>query len=73
VAVLDTLHIRSEYVDATSDEALLDSVDPWLVRMTEQLLKKQQLSHQVETAYNQVDTPARCTFVSDERHAKVTA
>ena len=72
LAVRDTLHRHSEYIDATSDEALLDSIDPSLAHVTEQLLKRQRLS-QVETAHDQVDTPARRTFVSDERHAKVTA
>jgi hypothetical protein len=61
-----------EYVRSTSDEALLDSVDPSLVNVTAQIRKKQCIS-QVILLYDQLDAPARRTFVSDERYAKVTA
>ena len=40
--------------------------------MTERLAKRQQIS-QVKTEYEQIDSPARRTFVSDERHTKVSA
>ena len=72
---LETINVfpnRFEYLDAMSDEALLDSIDPSLANVTEQLQKRQRMS-QVETVYDQLDTPARRTFVSDERHLKVSA
>jgi hypothetical protein len=36
-------------------------------------LTKRQRSSQVETVYEQINAPARRTFVSDEQHAKVSA
>ena len=68
----DLLVHRSEYLDATSDEALLDSIDPSLAHTAEHLRKRLRLS-EVETTLEQIDIPARRTFVSDERHAKVSA
>ena len=64
---------RFEYMDATCDDAILDSIDPSLVRLNEQLYKRQRVIAQTETVYDQTDTPSRRTFVSDERHLKVTA
>ena len=60
-----------EYLEADSDEALLDSIDPSLAR-TAEALQRHRIS-QADTIYDQVDTPARRTFVSDERHVKVSA
>jgi hypothetical protein len=59
-------------VDSTSDKALLDSVDTSLVDDTAQIRKKECVS-QFIPVYDQLDTHVRRTFVSDERHAKVTA
>jgi len=64
--------MRYEYLDPNSDEALLHEIDPSLVLMTERLTKRQRIS-QVETVFEQADAPARRTFVSDERHTKVSA
>ena len=63
---------RSEYLDAGADEALLHSIDPSLAHTAERLHKHYHMS-QVATNYDQQDTPARRTFVSDERHVKVSA
>jgi hypothetical protein len=63
---------RSEYIDAKSDVALLDSVDPSLAQTQERLQQTYRVS-QIETVYDQLDTPARRTFVSNKRHAKVSA
>ena len=63
-----------EYLDVASDDAYLDSIDPSLVRLGDQLYQRQKrFASQVETMYEQTDTPGRRTFVSDERHMKVTA
>ena len=55
-----------EYLDAESDEALLDSIDPSLVHVSQRIAE-------VDTVYEQQDLPSRRTFVSMERHAKVSA
>ena len=65
-----------EYMDVeiSSDDAYMDSIDPSLVRLGERQQQKQsRVTAQVETAYHQTDMPGRRTFVSDERHTKVTA
>ena len=71
---------RSEYIDSGSDEALLDSIDPSLAHTAECLHNRYCVSRtstrtasQVETIYDHLDTPARRTFVSNERHVKVSA
>ena len=64
-------HQPFEYLEADSDDALLDSVDPSLARTAETL--QQHRIAQTYTIYDQVDTPARRTFVSDDRHVKVSA
>ena len=61
-----------EYVDAESDDALLHSIDPSLVRVGQVLFERRRIT-EVETIYNQQDLPARRTFVSTERHVKVSA
>jgi hypothetical protein len=72
-SVNNTAHSdRYEYIDATSDNALLDSIDPSLVSVMDRLHKRQRIG-QVHSTYELTDTPARRTFVSDERHVKVTA
>jgi hypothetical protein len=76
VATVDSAHDRYEYVETSSDDALIDSIDPSLVRLGDLLHTKrrqQQTMSQVDTVYDQTDVPSRRTFVSEERHAKVTA
>jgi hypothetical protein len=67
-----TLTRKYEYVDASSDDALLDSVDPSLVHLGRQLCTHHSVA-QVDTVYEQRDIPSRRTFVSTERHEKVSA
>ncbi|KAI2502896.1 Reverse transcriptase (RNA-dependent DNA polymerase) [Fragilaria crotonensis] len=76
IETTDSTYNRFEYTDVeiSSDDAHMDSIDPSLVRLGERLHQKlKRVSAQVETVYDQTDTPARRTFVSDERHTKVTA
>ncbi|KAI2505807.1 Reverse transcriptase (RNA-dependent DNA polymerase) [Fragilaria crotonensis] len=64
----------TEYLEATSNDALLHSIDPSLVRVGELLSKRLQQASEVDTTvYEHLDIPARRTFVSTERHAKVSA
>jgi hypothetical protein len=63
---------RSEYVDAGSNDALLDSIEPSLVGPVD-LLKRKYYISQINTIYDQIDVPARRTFISDERHVKVSS
>jgi hypothetical protein len=75
VQAMETANVfthRSEYLDAASDEALLDSIDPSLSHTAERLHKCHRIS-QIKTLYEHVDRPARRTFVSNERHTKVSA
>ena len=73
IATVDSNYKRYEYVDASSDDALMDSIDPSLVRLGERLHARQQrFNAQVDTIYDHTDALARRTFVSDERHTKVT-
>jgi hypothetical protein len=65
-------HNQYEYLEPDSDEALLDSIDPSLAR-TAETLQRHRILAQFNAVYDQVDTPARRTFVSDERHVKVSA
>jgi hypothetical protein len=71
LASVGILTDRYEYVGATSDDALLDSIDPSLVSVMTSLHKYRRLE-QVDSRYEPMDTPARRTFVSSERHSKVT-
>jgi hypothetical protein len=64
---------RLEYLDANSYEALLDSIDPSLAHFSEQLKRHHRKVAQVKTVYDQLDTPARRTFVSDECRVKASA
>ena len=74
IATVDSALNRCEYIDATSDDAYMDSIDPSLVRLGERLSQKlNRVTAQVETVYEKTDTPGRRTFVSDERQTKVTA
>ena len=63
-----------EYIDPRADETWMDAIDPSLVCLGDQLMSMQRrVMAQVGTVYDQADTPGRRTFVSDERHLKVTA
>ena len=74
ITTVDSIYDRYEYADTSSDDAFMDSINPSLVRLGERLHAKQQrFNAQVDSVYDHTDTPARRTFVSDERHAKVTA
>jgi hypothetical protein len=63
---------RYEYMDPTSDEALLHSINPSLINFKEQMSNR---TINQTTTYNKdlEDVPARRTFVSNERHFKITA
>ncbi len=73
IATMHSMYDQFEYLNAASEDAYMDSIDPSLVRLGERLHQKQSCISQVETVYNQMETPAHRTFVSDERHMKVTA
>jgi hypothetical protein len=66
---------QCEYLDATSDEALLDSIDPPSLVQVGTLLGRHDCrrTSQVDTVYEQTDLPSRRTFVSSERHVKASA
>jgi hypothetical protein len=72
VSATHTFYKQYEYLEADSNEALLDSIDPSLAR-TAEVLQQNRILAQANTIYDQVDMPARRTFVSDERHVKVSA
>ena len=64
----------SEYVNPCADVTLMDAIDPSLVNLGDGLTSMQRrVMAQIGTVYDQTDTPGRRTFVSDERHLKVTA
>jgi hypothetical protein len=63
---------RSEYLDVGTDEELLNSIDPSLAHIAEELQKRYRML-QIETHYDQLDAPACRTFVSDEQYVKVSA
>ncbi len=74
VASIDSVYDRYEYTDANSNEALMDSIDPSLVCLGEQLNARQRrVNSQVDTVHDHTDTPGRRTFVSEELHLKITA
>ena len=74
VAAVNSTYKRYEYLDLVSHDAWLDLIDPSLVSLGERLSEFRRRScAQVETIYNHTKIPARRTFVSDERHTKVTA
>ena len=60
-----------ECLDASSDDALLVSMDPSLARTAESLQQRQ--FSKTETIYENDDAPTRRTFISDERHVKLSA
>ena len=64
---------RSEYIDASSDDALLNEIDPSIVRLGERLHKPRRIAQANSEAFVHSETPARRTFVSNERHSKISA
>jgi hypothetical protein len=71
---INSTYNRFKCADVSSGDAYMDEIDPSLVQVGERLhLKQRRVTAQVETTYYQTDTSARRTFVSDERHLKVTA
>ena len=65
---------KYEYVEANSDDALLHSVDPSLVQVGQLLSKRSRhLAEADAITYGHHDIPSRRTFVSTERHVKVSA
>ena len=75
IDLVDTGFKKFEYDDPISDDALLHSVEPSLVHTGDQLHKRYRI-YQTQTQsieYDHQDVPARRTFVSDERHVKVSA
>jgi hypothetical protein len=76
IATVDSAYNQYEYIDTNSDDAFMDSIDPSLVRLGDLLCNELHQRHtisQVDTVYDHTDAPARRTFVSDERHEKITA
>ena len=65
---------RSENIDSTDDDALLNEIDPSIARLGEQLLKRHRVSQADADVYEHTEVPSRRTFVSDERgHTNVSA
>ena len=64
---------KPEYLDATSDDALLHSIDPSLAHFGQLSSTRLRQLSEVDTVYEQEDIPSRRTFVSTERHVKVSA
>lgn len=61
------------YFDPTSDEALLNDVNPCLVQAKELFVKEIRRQSQVSSSNIPDDVPARRSFISTERHNKVSA
>lgn len=55
------------YLDATNDHAILNEIDPTLVQLRERIISTMNIDE------NTVDVPTRRTFVSHDRHTRVTA
>ena len=68
--MVDLSHDRFEYIDAGSNDAFMDSIDPSLVRLGDRLHQKQRhITAQVETVYeDQTDTPARTSDIHPRHH-----
>jgi hypothetical protein len=64
-------HTQFEYLHADSEDALLKSIDPSLARTAESL--HQRHTAQTDTIYDHNDAPTRRTFISVDRHVKVSA
>ena len=60
------------YSDATTDEAILHEINPVLVTLKELAISKVQVNEAATNNQFGHDVPERRTFVSTERHTKVT-
>jgi hypothetical protein len=65
VASINTFTKQHEYVDATCDDALLDSVDPSLVPVMTSLHKRRRIA-QADAEYEPMDMPAK-THLCEQR------
>ena len=64
-----TIHkYHRSYMDPTSDEAILNNINPSLVQLKELMLSKINVQDSELT-----DIPARRTFISNKRHLKLSA
>lgn len=65
---------KSMYYDPSSDDAIIHSIEPSLIKLKELITMRQIAS--VETSnieFEHLDAPARRTFISNERHKKANA
>ena len=62
-----------DYIDPTSDESLIHSSEPSYIDLKERLISKLKTSQVGQVQYNFEDIPEKRTFVSTERHMKLTA
>jgi hypothetical protein len=62
-----------EYTDPTSDESLLHAINPCLVNLRAHLLSRTIKQTTPKYDHDLEDVPARHTYVSTERHSKVTS
>ena len=62
-----------DYIDPTSDESLIHSSEPSYIDLKERLISKLETSQVGQVQYNFEDIPEKRTFVSTERHMKLTA
>lgn len=67
--IQSTYTMHREYLDPRSDDVILDLIDPLLVRLSDGRLILETISYYPETEH----IPTRRSFVSLERHAKITA
>jgi hypothetical protein len=72
----DTTHYS--YSDIENEDAMMHEIEPSLVHLKERIISKIQVKRQGEatistTEITMHDAPARRTFVSTERHQKLTA
>ena len=70
-----SVHEIYRYVDPSSDEAILNEVNPVLIQMTERIISKTEIndSHVISDDREMDDVPSRRTFVSTERHKRISA
>ena len=68
-------HNFYEYIDPTDDEALIHTVEPSYINLKERLISKisTSCSNISQVQYDHQDIPEPKTFISSERHAKLTA
>ena len=65
---------KSMYYDPSSDEAILHSIEPSLIKLNELITMRRIATIDTsELEFDHLDAPARRTFISTERHKKATA